>query len=189
VLADEHAFELHHIVPPFDPVLDPTGNRVFGGEVEAVLVTETVEAAPLPATTELSLCTHNRNQHTITPPERIKEKNKTYHQTVEPRDVSLLPQLLEGRNGRTIGLKGRASKFLGPNLLLWKRDRHVSYGGPHQDRYHSLSPADWVLGYTKPLARSCSSFDVPFEGDREYGLSPWFLGVLGVGGMSNRMER
>lgn len=116
--AKEDAFELHHVVPPFDPILDVTGNRVFGGEVEAVLVTETVEAAPLPATTVLSLRTHDWNQHTTTPPERIKEKNNTYHQTVEPRDVSLLPQLLEGRDGRTIGQEGRASKFFGPNLPL-----------------------------------------------------------------------
>jgi hypothetical protein len=118
VSADKHALNLHHVVPPFDPVLDPTGNRVLGGKMEAVLVTETVEAAPLPATTELSLHTHNWNQLTTTLPERTEEENETHHHTVEPCNVPILPQLLEGRNGKAIGLKGRTSKFLGPNLLL-----------------------------------------------------------------------
>jgi hypothetical protein len=118
VLADEHAIDLHDIVPPLGPILDPTGDGVFGGKVEAVLVTETVKTTPLPTTTELGLCTFNGSQRTTPPPERMKEENKTHHQTVEPRDVPFPPQLRKGRNANIVGLEGRTSKFFGPNLLL-----------------------------------------------------------------------
>lgn len=62
VAADEHAVELHDVVPPLTVLVGVPGDVVFGGEVEAVLITEAVKTTPLPTTTEVGLRTHNRSQ-------------------------------------------------------------------------------------------------------------------------------
>ena len=62
VAADEHAAELHDVVPPLAVLVVVPGDVVLGGEVEAVLITEAVKTTPLPTTTEVGLRMHNRSQ-------------------------------------------------------------------------------------------------------------------------------
>jgi hypothetical protein len=118
VATNEHAAELHDIVPPLAILVVVPGDVVFGGEVEAVLITETVETTPLPTTTEVGLRTHNRSQQTTPPMEKIEEEKRIYHHTIERGNVPFPPRLCEGLDEAVTGLEVGTTQFLLVDLFL-----------------------------------------------------------------------
>jgi hypothetical protein len=118
VAADEHAAELHDVVPPLAILVVVPGDVILGGEVEAVLVTETVKTTPLPTTTEVGLRTRNRSQQTAPPMEGIEEEKRTYHHTIERGNVPFPPRLREGLDEAVTGLEVGTAQFLLVDLFL-----------------------------------------------------------------------